>query len=64
MISLIALAGDLSCRFAAVNAWAEPVNSPLTMNLQEKLTTKIKRQLTINVPSSFAFKSESVTRAA
>ena len=32
------------------------------MNFRETLTTKINPGLTINVPSSFAFKAESVTR--
>jgi DNA recombination protein RmuC len=33
------------------------------MNLQLKLTTKIKPEFTINVPSSFAYSAESATRA-
>src|SRR5260370_23736211 len=41
----------------------EPVNPPLTMNFKSALTTKISLSFTINVPSSFAFKSESATRA-
>jgi hypothetical protein len=64
MVSLSALAGDLSRRSVPVNAPNRPVNPKLTKNLQPELTTKIKLQLTINVPSSFAFIVESATRAA
>jgi hypothetical protein len=64
MMSLDALAGDLSCRLAGVNPKGRPVYLPLTMNFSEGLTIKIYLRFTINVPSSFAFKAESVTRAS
>src|ERR1700726_3902956 len=41
-----------------------PVNVLLTMNLGPALTTKIHLEFTINVPSSFALATESVTTAA
>jgi hypothetical protein len=56
------LAGDLSCRFAGVNAWAGAVNHALTMILQAKLTTKIKPQLTATVPFLFDSPAESAIR--
>src|SRR6202790_2772127 len=41
----------------------EPVNPPLTKKIKPSLTRKINLRFTINVPSSFAFKCESATRA-
>jgi len=63
MISLSALAGDLSSQFAGVNVPEKPVYLCLTMILREALTIKIYPAFTINVPSSFAFKTESATRS-
>jgi hypothetical protein len=68
----MAMAGDLICAIAGVNApHAGQLNPVLTMNFKPALTIKINLALTIkiscpftiNVPSSFAFIAESATRA-
>jgi hypothetical protein len=64
MMSLKGLARDLSCQPATVNANRTLVYPCLTMVVRQPLTKKIYPVLTINVPLSFVFKTESATRAA